>query len=149
MKKTFFVLLLFITSCGYQPLYTINSSKSYEFKKIIFNGDNYVNRKIANILSIEENDKSGNQNTLSLSSSYKIEEISKNSKGQVELYKSTLNVDLVIKNINNETIKSRNFVKEFSYNNKQNKFDLSEYQNNLKDDLLDKIINDIIIFLNL
>ena len=58
-------------------------------------------------------------------------------------------VNLEIKNTNNEIIQKRNFTKEFSYNNKQNKFELTEYQSSIKDNLIDKIISDTIIFLNL
>ena len=48
MKKTFFILLFFISSCGYQSIYINKSSDIYEFKKIIFDGDNYINNKIIN-----------------------------------------------------------------------------------------------------
>ena len=88
------------------------------------------------------------KNSLHISSSFNTEEISKNSKGQVELYKSTINVNLQIKNINNQIIQKRNFAKEFRYNNKQNKFDLAQYQSSIKDDLINKIVSDTIIFLN-
>ena len=88
------------------------------------------------------------KNILHISSSFNTEEVSKNSKGQVELYKSTINVNLQIKNINNQIIQKRNFVKDFTYNNKQNKFDLAQYQSSIKDDLINKIVSDTIIFLN-
>ena len=148
MKKTFFILLFFISSCGYQPIYVNKSSEIYEFKKIVFDGDNYINNKIINILSIKENNEIDNKNILHISSSFSTEEISKNSKGQVELYKSTINVNLQIKNVNNQEIQKRNFAKDFTYNNKENKFDLAQYQKSNKDDLINKIISDIIIFLN-
>lgn len=148
MKKTFFILLFFISSCGYQSIYINKSSDIYEFKKIIFDGDNYINNKIINILSIKENNEIDNKDILHISSSYNTEEISKNSKGQVELYKSTINVNLQIKNINNQVVQKRNFAKDFTYNNKQNKFDLAQYQSSIKDDLINKIVGDTIIFLN-
>ena len=148
IKKTFFILLFFISSCGYQPIYLNKSLKNFEFKKIILIGDNYINKKIINILSIKENDEDDNKSELALSSSFQIKEISRNSKGQVELYKNIINVNLNIKDIKNETVKNKNFTREFTYNNKQNKFDLVEYQDSIKDDLIDKIISDIIIYLN-
>jgi len=55
---------------------------------------------------------------------------------------------LQIKNINDQVIQKRNFAKEFTYNNKQNKFDLAQYQSSIKDDLINKIVSDTIIFLN-
>jgi len=74
MKKTFFILLFFISSCGYQPIYTNKLPQNYEFKKILLSGDNYINKKIINVLSINENDE-GNNNNLFISSSHEIEEI--------------------------------------------------------------------------
>ena len=147
MKKTLFILLFFISSCGYQPIYVNKPSEIYEFKEIILNGDNYINNKIINILSIKENNEIDN-NILHIVSSFDTEEVSKNSKGQVELYKSTINVNLKINDNNKKIIQNRNFVKEFTYNNKQNKFNLTEYQNSIKNNLIDKIISDIIIFLS-
>ena len=147
IKKTLFILLFFISSCGYQPIYINKPSEIYEFKEVILNGDNYINNKIINILSIKENNEIDN-NILHIVSSFDTEEVSKNSKGQVELYKSTINVNLQIKNINNQIIQKRNFVKDFTYNNKQNKFDLAQYQSSIKDDLINRIVSDTIIFLN-
>lgn len=148
MKRTFFILLFFISSCGYQPIYLNKSLKSFEFKKIILNGDNYINKKIINIVSIKENNEAENKNELFVSSSSEIKEIYKDSKGQVELYKNIVTVNLKVKNIRGKTIQSKNFVKEFTYNNKQNKFDLAEYQSSIKDELISKIISDIIIYFN-
>ena len=148
MKKTFFILLLFISSCGYQPIYLNKTLKNFEFKKIIFDGDNYINKKIINKLSIKEDNEADNKNELFISSSFEIKEVSKDSKGQVKFYKSIMAVNIEIKKANNENIQNKNFVKEFTYNNKKNKFDLVEYQGSIKDDLIDKIISDIIIYLN-
>ena len=57
-------------------------------------------------------------------------------------------VNIKIVNKINEDTQNKNFIKEFTYNNKQNKFELIKYQNSIKDDLIDKIINEIIIYLN-
>ena len=87
MKKTFFILLFFISSCGYQPIYVNKSSEIYEFKKIVLSGDNYINNKIVNILSIKENNEINNKNILHISSFFSTEEISKNSKDKLNFIK--------------------------------------------------------------
>ena len=149
MKKTFLILLLFISSCGYQPIYVNKSIKEFEFKKITLEGDNDVNKKIVNTLSIKENEETENLNRLIISSLLESNEISKNSKGQVELYRTIVTVNLKIINDNNQIIQEKNFSKELVYNDKDNKFSLVEYQNSIKNNLIDKIISDIIIYLNL
>ena len=57
-------------------------------------------------------------------------------------------LQLNVKILNNQkVIKERNFLKEFSYNNKENKFDLNEYQNRIENNLIDKLIEELIIFI--
>ena len=146
MKKIFIILLLFVSSCGYQSVYLNKSLTDYKFKKIGLEGDNVINKSIINILSIKEGEQYNME--LVMKSSYQIKGISKNTKGKVELYKDTIMVDLSIKNINNEKIKSKKFTREFTYNNKDSKSDLVEYQNSVKNDLIKATVNDIIIFLN-
>tara|TARA_Y100001970_G_scaffold68692_1_gene87650 strand:+ start:7605 stop:8054 length:450 start_codon:yes stop_codon:yes gene_type:complete len=148
MKKIFFILLFFISSCGYQPLYQNKDLENFKFKKITLTGDNYINKRIINTISIQENNEAKNKNELFISSSSEIQETSKNSKGQVESFRIIITVNLKIINKINEDIQNKDFTKEFTYNNKENKFELIEYQNSIKDDLIDKIVNDIIIYLN-
>ena len=148
MKKIFFILLFFISSCGYQPLYQNKDLENFRFKKITLIGDNYINKRVTNTISVQENNEDKNEKELFISSSSEIQETSKNSKGQVESFRTIVTVNLKIINKINQDTQSKNFIKEFTYNNKQNKFELIEYQNSIKDDLIDKIINDIIIYLN-
>ena len=149
MKKTFLILLFFISSCGYQPIYVNKSIKEFEFKKITLEGNNEVNKKIVNTISIKENKENKNLNKLIISSLLESNEISKNSKGQVELYRTIVTVNLKIISNDNKIIQDKNFSKELVYNDKDNKFRLVEYQNSIKNNLIDKIISDIIIYLNL
>ena len=148
MKKIFFILLFFISSCGYQPLYQNKDLENFKFRKITLTGDNYINKRVTDTISIQENNEAKNKKELFISSSSEIQETSKNSKGQVESFRIIITVNLKIINKINQDTQDKNFIKEFTYNNKQNKFELIEYQNSIKDDLIDKIINEIIIYLN-
>ena len=85
---------------------------------------------------------------LSLSSFYKIDEISKNSKGQTETYRSSILIDLKIIS-DEDVIKNKIFSDDFTYNKKENKFELIEYQTNIKNQLVNGIIEDLILFLNM
>ena len=59
-----------------------------------------------------------------------------------------MNINLEIRNSNDNIIQNKNFYKEFSYNNKENKFELVEYQSSIKKDLINNVITEIIIYLN-
>ena len=45
--------------------------------------------------------------------------------------------------------KNKKFIKEFTYNSLENKFDLVEYQRDVKINITNEIIEEIKIFLNL
>ena len=146
MKIISIVLIIFFTSCGYNPIYLNNNLKNFEYKEIISGGNKEISKKIISALNIKTNNN--NENKLLISSSFKTDEVSKNSKGQIELYKSTLSVLINVKDSKNSNIKSKNFLKEFTYSNKENKFELVEYQDSIQKNLTEIIIGEIIIFLN-
>ena len=146
MKIISIVLIIFFTSCGYNPIYLNNNLKNFEYKEIISGGNKEITKKIISALNIKTNNN--NENKLLISSSFKTDEVSKNSKGQIELYKSTLSVLINVKDSENSNIKSKNFLKEFTYSNKENKFELVEYQDSIQKNLTEIIISEIIIFLN-
>ena len=148
MKKFLLIFIFLLSECGYQPIYLNKNLEDIEFNKITLEGNADINRKIIGSLSFKENKLNDKLNNLLVKSSYKITETSKNSKGQVESYKSQISLNLIIKN-GKKVINSKNFFKEFSYNNKDNKFELVRYQNEVKDNLIYKIIEDIILYLSI
>ena len=148
MSKFLLIFAFILTSCGYQPIYINKSLNTLEFAEITINGDRDINRKIINSLSFKENEFNDTLNNLLIESSYKTIETSRNSKGQVQSYRSIITVQLIINN-NKETVLNKNFLKDFSYANKDNKFELVQYQNDIKNNLINKIIEDIVLFINL
>tara|TARA_B100000902_G_scaffold384394_1_gene424491 strand:+ start:697 stop:1146 length:450 start_codon:yes stop_codon:yes gene_type:complete len=148
MKKILLLLILLMVSCGYQPIYLNSDTQNFKFSKILTKGNNEINKVITNSISFEEIDTDQSLGELVLDSSYNIIETAKNSKGQVESYRSKIFVNVKIIN-NNETIKERDFFEEFSYSSKKNKFDLVQYQKQIQDNLIKEVIRDIIIYLNL
>ena len=147
MKKFLLIFIFLLSECGYQPIYLNKNLEDIEFNKITLEGNADINRKIIGSLSFKENKLNDKLNNLLIKSSYKITETSKNSKGQIESYKSQISLNLIIKD-GKKVISSKNFFKEFSYNNKDNKFELVRYQNEVKDNLIYKIIEDIILYLS-
>ena len=148
MKKILLIFIFLLSQCGYQPIFVSENINNMEFYKITHNGDAEINRKILGSLSFKENKLKNTLNSLSINSSFEVIETSKNSKGQIESYKSKIFLNLIISN-KKRIITNKNFVKEFSYNVKKNKFELVRYQNGIKDNLIDKIIEDIILYISL
>ena len=148
LKIIFVFIFLLNSSCGYKPIYMKNDELILEFNNIILIGDEKLNNKIINTVGIKENRTNNKLNELIIKSTFNIEETSKNSKGQVITYRSIINVQLTIKS-NEKVIKNKNFLNEFSYNNKNNKFELTQYQNEIKNNLINKSSEEILLFLNL
>ena len=146
MKKILVVLFLFIASCGFKPIYSKDDQLILEFNKIVTNGDEKIIRRIINNLGLKE-DVSSNYELL-LTANYNIEETSKNSKGKVETYRSTLNTRIIVKEYE-KTLKNKNFLNEFSYSNKDNKFELTKFQSEIKNNLIDEMSREIILFFKL
>jgi len=148
MRKFFLIMFIFLSSCGYKSIYQNEISFNTVYSKIDFIGDKSVNDKIINILQFSEKKDIVELNKLLISSDYKIEPASRNSKGQIVSYKTTINVKLETRDNKNKILLSKNFNKKFNYNKKDNNFDLVNYQNSIKDELLNQIIGEILIFLN-
>ena len=146
MKKIF-ILFIFLTSCGYQPIYDINKSNFF-FKELELSGDKNINRKIISSLKIKENQKEDSPTKLIIESVKEITETSKNSRGQPETYRTNVRIKLTIQDLDG-VIKTNTFEESFTYDNRDNKYDLLNYQNDIESNLVNKIIEDIILYINL
>ena len=148
MRKILILIIFFITGCGYQPIYVWENTKDYIFKKITLVGNNKINKSIVKALNLKIDKTGKSKEEVIINSSIDIFETSKNSKGQVDSYRTNIKLDFKIKN-NEKIIKSKSFMRNFSYNNKKNKFELVEYQKDVESSLTRKIIEELIIDLNL
>lgn len=136
-----------IAGCGYQPLYTNQNQDNFVYQKITSNGEKDINEKIINSLKLKEDKNNFSNKILLLDSNSFIQETSKNTKGQVTSYRSNVKVNLIIKK-NNKIIKKKDFIKSFNYSNLDNKFNLTKYQSEIKNNLINTILEEIVIYIN-
>ena len=149
MKKIFILLLLIITSCGYQPIYKIDQNiNTLKIKEIELTGDKTLSEKISKELSIEIIKNNESLNKLDIDSQKNVAETSKNSKGQVTSYRTTISTIVSIIDVNDNLVRKKNISKQFLYNVLTNKFKLKEYQEEIENNLINQIIRDVNIFLN-
>ncbi len=147
-KKILILLILFLTSCGYQPIYINQNDNNFLFKEIQLSGNKNINRKVLSAVGFKEDEKNYSFIYLNLRSNKIITESSKDSKGQVESYKMLIVLSLELKDKNNNLL-TKSFSENFSYNKQANKFDLVEYERDVESNLTKKIIEDLIIYMNL
>jgi hypothetical protein len=151
MKKIYklssILIVLLLVNCGYTPIYTVKSI-NFKIDRIEFSGDKKLKYKLQNKLKRYKKIKnSENTLTLEINSEKKITTQSKNSKGEALFYLMEIKINITSTNQNN-IIKKNNFIESFTYNNKADKFDLSQYEKNIEENLIDTIINKIIIDLS-
>ena len=146
MIKKIFILFFLITACGYEPIH-VNKDEIF-FKKITLTGDKEVNRKIISSLSIKEKPQNLKDNQIILESSKIISVTSKDERGQPKTFRTNVIVKLTILE-NGTKLKERIFSENFSYQNRDNKYDLFSYQDDIQNNLVNKIIDNLTIFINL
>tara|TARA_B100001564_G_C20034988_1_gene400656 strand:+ start:44 stop:493 length:450 start_codon:yes stop_codon:yes gene_type:complete len=148
MQKILIFILFLLTSCGFEPLYSNKNSNKFIFETVETIGNKKVNRRIISAISIKENEQNFSYKKIILKSKKSIVETSKNAKGVPDSFKMVIRLELILEN-NDNTLSKKEFNEEFSYKNKDNKFDLSEYEINVENNLVDKIIENLIIYLNI
>ena len=148
MKKFIlnFIIFVFITNCGYTPLYSVkNNNLNFNIGKINITGDRDLNQNIINQLkNVKSKDKNRIYN-LTIETGIKIIATSKDSKGNPKTYKmiSTINLETIKEgkkyNIELESIEN--------YNDISSKFELENFKKNLKKNSASKITQEIILYL--
>jgi len=148
MKKICLLLLFFgLVNCGYEAIYLKKNDSNILIKKIELQGDKSINRKIISFLNLKNDNNKTNGYQLKLNSEKEIEVVSKDRAGNATIHKTKISINASLSN-ENEIFKEKTFVKSFTYNAMSNKFDFSRYQKNIEENLIDKIIEEIFIFLN-
>lgn len=148
MNRVLILLLFFFMSCGYQPL-LMNNKDNFKFQEIILTGDSEIGDIISSALSLKEIKTNNLLNKLRLNSKKETYDTSKDSKGKVSSYRTTITVSLSILNGKDKIIKEKTISKNFLFNVKDNKFKLKNYRAEIEKNLINKIIEEIITYTNL
>tara|TARA_Y100001980_G_C14379818_1_gene182185 strand:+ start:129 stop:590 length:462 start_codon:yes stop_codon:yes gene_type:complete len=148
IKKISFLcfILIFLNNCGYTPIYS-KKSQNFNINEINTFGKKNANKILISKLKIYKNNPDANKsfNILINSKSSKTT-ISKDKKGNPTQFSMALDIDIKITdNFNNEIKKT--FSENSTYDNSENKFDLRKYEDNLIENMSEKIFSEIIILL--
>ena len=146
-KKIFtFILLIFLSSCGYEATYSVKNTKNYNFSisKLNFIGDREINLKIKQKLSNYTQEIKDINFILKITSTSEKIILAKDAAGDSTNFKieTIVNIDV----FNKEKLKSNFIITEsFNYENNSNKFELKNYEKEIKRNLAD-IITEKLIF---
>ena len=140
-------MFFLISSCGFKPIYTSNNEKLF-FSNIEYKGEISLQKLLSLTLLKNENNQDTNLNKLIIDTQKQITPTSKNSKGQITTYRTTIETNLFIINLQEER-QSKKFLKNFTYNTKENKSELIKYQQEVESNLYNQIAQEIITFLKM
>ena len=150
MKKLIIIViaLFILNNCGYTPIYSAKENNFY-IKEISQKDRSKLNTKIVNNIEKFSNQNSENIIQLEINSNKKIDIITKDKKGDPSKFQMTIFLNINILNKNNYTInKTKSFYENFNYNNNSNKFSLKQYEKEIEDILINKIVEESVIYLS-
>ena len=147
MKKIVLVLIfLILNNCGFTPLYSSKNS-NYNVISIEKNTSNSLTNYIQNSISVLSNENSEKNFKINFDFVEDIAVILKDSKGDPKKNRLTITVDLSIFSEYQSLISVKEFSESFEYNIQDNKFNLKQYEKNIKFNLVEDITQQILVFL--
>ena len=144
VKIIFFCLLTFtlISNCGYKPIYS-TSNLDLKLNKINFES-NKINNQIVRSLQLFSNPDGSKSYDINIETKKEKRIVSKNSKGDTELYELKINLKMIVETKTKKIAK--NFENKIKYNNNDNKFELKQYETEIEKQMISDLIEQIIIF---
>ena len=147
MRKKLFIYLIFfliLSNCGYEPKY---STKNLNFTIGNIEKENSsLNNKFAKSINALANRESDKKINIKIEGDKKTRVKSKDSKGNTLVLE--LEISLRFVNLNSDKQTQKLLSRKITYNNSDDKFKLKEYENELEDILITKIIEDLINYLS-
>ena len=148
MNKFFkyFFIYFFIVSCGYQPIFS-GKKVNFGIENLNYDKNNKIdsaiNDNLKNYKNLENKDK-----ILDLEISSKINKVttSLDDRGDPKSFRLELEIKTIFKK-DNKLLNQKSFFKSHDYNNSTNKFDLKKYENSVKENLIGKITEEIIVYI--
>ena len=140
----FLLFLLFLSNCGYKTIY---STQNMNF--IIGNiekSNTSLNNKFAKSINTLKNKGNDKKINIKIESDKEIKIKSKDSKGNALVFE--LEILLKFETLNIDSEHKKMFSRKITYNNSDDKFKLKQYENELEDILITKIVEDLINFLS-
>ena len=147
MRKIIIIVLasFILNNCGYTPIYS-SKEKNFYIEKISQKNTSKLNSKIANNLKIFSNENSENIIEIEINSVKKIETTQKDNKGDPSRFQMIieLNINIISENYN----KTESFSSSFNYSNNSDKFALKQYEKEIENTLINKIVEKSVIYLS-
>lgn len=146
-KLIYFLIIILLPSCGFTPIY---SEKNSDFKivNIKKNIDNNLTNYIENSLVTFSNIKATKSFNIEIYLEEEILVILKDSKGDPLKNKLVTKLRLVVNDSQDNLISFKNFNEDFNYSVQENKFNMKQYEKNIRQNLIQDISEQILSYLS-
>ena len=142
-----FLIILFLSNCGYTPRYALNKNVNFSINLIEIKGDREFNNSLrSKIARYGKKDVNKKVYDLNLTTRYDKNIKSKDAAGLAQEYELVITVDAIVKS---ELIDQKKLVFRETFNMKklEDSFEEKNYEKIIKENLSDTILDRIILYL--
>jgi hypothetical protein len=147
LKKNIIILslILFLTNCGFTPIYLKNNNLNFSIEQIKYTGDRDLNNFLKINLDRYKNEKINNKIFLTGDTKYEKNILSKDGTGKITSYKLKVEVTFVVKSTNKKIRISEKKI----IDSMDDKFEEARYEKSIKKgfaySISNKLISELIV----
>ena len=136
LRYTF--LLIFITGCGYTPIYSNLNNKNINIQVEKVNGNKNINKLIVQKLSRYQSENSEKVYNVKINSDYEKLILTKNAAGNATNFRLSVKIQFIT-NIN-DNMEEFKFTEKFDMKKGDTIFEEEKYENNIINDMINIIV---------
>ena len=140
--KLSFVLFV-LSGCAYEPV-LLKKNYNFYFTKVESEGEKEINKVIKQTFTENTKIESTNNFEIFFSSKLNKDIVASNKKGDPTIYKINISLNYKLKN-DNAIIFENEILKQVTFNNIDDKFELLKYEENIVENLSKRFAEDILI----
>ena len=142
LLKIFFTFLM-LSGCAYEPV-LLKKNYDFYFTDINSEGEKQINQIIKQNLTENTNIESINNYQIFFETTLKKDIVASNKKGDPTIYRISINLNYNLKK-DNKIIFENEILKQSTFNNIDDKFELSKYEEKIIDNLSQRFAEDVLI----
>ena len=132
------IIFFFISNCGYVPMYSNQSDVGLNIYVLSLEGEKDINLKIAQKLNKYKDASADKRHDIKVFSNFEKKSITKNEAGNTTNFRLVLDIDFIV--IIDGDSKTLNFVESFDIKENEPLFEQSNYEREVKNDMINLII---------
>ena len=146
-KIIYLLVILLLSGCGFTPIYS-NKNSDFKVVDVKMNLNNNFTNYIENRLFSFSNTNASKSFSIEINLEEEIIVILKDSKGDPLKNKLVTKIEIVVNDDQKNKVSSKNFSEEFNYSIQDNKFNMKQYEQNIRQNLIQDISEQILSYLS-